>query len=270
MDIDAALAEAQADILRRVRLATDTLGRHVTPVLTYRKSGNFEFEGSALLAKLQQRYYLVTAAHVLDACEHGVFLPMLSGAGEPLSGDLIVTGRPKGKTRSQDRFDIGFVRLSPPEVQEIGLTRFLDLTYTIDSPPAEPVLLTIVLGFPVREQEVNERVGTLETALSMFMTGAADDKGYQLAKIDHRSHVLLRYHREAILYNGKTRGAPPSFKGISGGGVWPVSLRDDHTSDNPPPLAAMVIERPAAFGHALLATRAHVVRRFIQQFDDVP
>lgn len=267
-ECESLFAEAQADVRRRVGLASDTVKRHLTPVFTYREARRFDFEGSGIFASLDRRYYLITAAHVLEACEFGVYLPALASAGEPLSGASIVTGRPASGRRDDDRLDIGFVRLSGGEVAQIGAEAFVDLAHTIDGPPDEPVLLTIALGFPARDQRFNQKDGTIHTAITMFMTGAADDTGYRLAKVDSRSHVLLRYRRDGMLYNGQYRGSSPPFKGMSGGGVWPVSLRKDHAIENPPPLAAMIIEEPAGYRPSILATRAPLIRTFLKRFDE--
>jgi hypothetical protein len=261
-------AEAQADVRRRVRLASDAVERHLTPVFTYRESRRFDFEGSGIFASLESRYYLITAAHVLDACEFGAYLPALASAGEPLSGASTVTGRPATGRRDDDQLDIGFVRLSAGEVTQIGPENFLDLAHTLDGPPEEPVLLTIALGFPARDQRINQKDGTIQTAITRFMTGAADETGYRLAKVDPRSHVLLRYRRDGMLYNGQYRGSSPPFTGMSGGGVWPVSLRNDHTIDNPPPLGAMIIEQPTGYRPSILATRAPLIRAFLKRFDE--
>ena len=59
--------DAQEDVYRRAQQTTSIVERHVTPVFTYRPDGRLDFEGSGLLARLDGRYYLVTAAHVLDA-----------------------------------------------------------------------------------------------------------------------------------------------------------------------------------------------------------
>jgi len=47
-----------------------------------------------------------------------------------------------------------------------------------------------------------------------------------------------------------------------------VSLHDDYSLEAPPPFAGMVIERPASYKPSLLATRAPLIRYFIQRFDD--
>jgi hypothetical protein len=267
VELEAHLDDAMAEVVRRARATSAAVERHVTPIFTVHESDQFDFEGSGFFARLSDRYYLITAAHVLDACGFGVFLPAVASGSEALSGAAIVTARPRGGTREDDRADIGFVRLSSLEVEQVGQDNFLDLRYTIDGPPNEPVTVTIALGFPACHQVVNTTTGTLETAITMFMTGPAEQKGYQMAKVDPRTHVLLRYDRNGMIWNGARRGTAPSFRGMSGGGIWPVSLTGSDALAPQPPLAAMIIEQPPAYATSILATRAPLIRAFVTRFD---
>jgi len=70
-----------------------------------------------------------------------------------------------------------------------------------------------------------------------------------------------------MIYSRKRKGTTTSFKGMSGGGVWPVRLLDKPETLTAPPLAGIIIEQPAGFGPSILATRAGVVRAFIRKFD---
>jgi hypothetical protein len=167
--LDKRFGHARAEVSWRAQRTTNIVERHVTPVFTYRHDGRFDFEGSGLLARLDARYYLVTAAHVLDACEQGCLVRAAEAAGQELAGTRIVTGRPAGTTRDNDVFDIGFVRLSDLEVAGIGADNFLDLSHIVDGPPAEPAEVMVALGFAAQDQSVEG--GTVRTKLTMFMTG---------------------------------------------------------------------------------------------------
>jgi hypothetical protein len=191
--LDKHLGDAQREVRLRAQRATDVVERHVTAVFTYRLDGSMDFEGSGLLARLDGRYYLVTAAHVLDACELGCVLRAADATGQGLSGTRVVTGCPAGTTRDDDVFDIGFVRLSDSEMAKVGADNFLDLTHTVDGPPAEPVEAMIALGFAVPDQTVDRT--TVRTKLTMFMTGPESPHGYRVAKTESRSHLLVsRFH----------------------------------------------------------------------------
>jgi hypothetical protein len=64
---------------------------------------------------------------------------------------------------------------------------------------------------------------------------------------DPRSHLLVRYKRKEVVYNGQYQGSAPSLKGMSGGGIWQVSLRGEMRPHESPALAAMIIEQPQTY-----------------------
>jgi hypothetical protein len=266
--VDKRFSDAQGEVYRRAQQTTSTVERHVTPVFTCRSDGRMDFEGSGLFARLDARYYLITAAHVLDACELGCVVRAAEATGQALLGSHTVTGRPDGKTRDEDVFDIGFIRLSDAEVDGIGSGNFLDLTQTVDGPPAEPVEAMIAVGFAAREQTVDQE--TVRTKLTMFMTGPESAHAYRVAKTDPRSHLLVRYRRKEMVYNGQYLGSAPSMKGMSGGGLWQVSLRGEMRIGEPPALAAMIIEQPQTYRTAILATRAPLIRSFVRKSETSP
>jgi hypothetical protein len=258
--LDKRLGDAQSEVYLRAQRTTNLVERHVTPVFTDRPDGSLDFEGSGLLARLDERYYLVTAAHVLDACEFGCVVRAVEAIGQDLSGTRVVTGRPAGTTRDDDVFDIGLVRLSDSKVVKVGADNFLDLTHTVEGPPADPEEAMIALGFVVPDQTVDRN--TVRTKLTIFMTGPESAHGYRVAKTDPRSHLLVRYRRKEVIFNGQHRGSAPSLKGMSGGGIWQVPVKREVHPAAPPMLAAMIVEQPQTYRTAILATRATFIRKF--------
>ena len=108
---------------------------------------------------------------------------------------------------------------------------------------------------------------TVRTKLTMFMTGPESPHGYRVAKTDPRSHLLVRYRRREMIFNGQHYGSAPSLRGMSGGGIWQVSLNGEIHPASPPMLAAMIVEQPKTYRTAILATRAPLIRTFIRKFD---
>ena len=123
----------------------------------------------------------------------------------------------------------------------------------------------VALGFAARDQAVDR--GTVQAKLTMFMTGPESAHAYRVAKTDPHSHLLVRYRRKEMVFNGQYQGSAPSLKGMSGWGIWQVSLGREIQPAQPPALAAMIVERPHTYQTAILATRAPLIRSFIRRFD---
>lgn len=212
-----------SQLLKKLRLTTDFLERHVVPVLRLDDTDNPDFSGSGIIARLDDRFYLITTAHVLDNCDKGIFLLNKGFQESSLESIAIVTGKKPGTTRSEDRTDIGFIRLTESEANYFGVDNFLDLNH-IYSPPMEiKSTIFLVLGYPARNQIVNKLERTVETSLTMFMTGHAEEVAYSMTSTNYNSHILLRYNRKTIATENSI-GSPPDFHGMSGGGVWPLSV----------------------------------------------
>jgi hypothetical protein len=103
----------------------------------------------------------------------------------------------------------------------------------------------IALGFAARDQAVDR--GTVRTNLTMFMTGPGSAHAYCVAKTDSRSHLLVSYRRKEMVFKGHYQGSAPSLKGMSGGGIWQVSLRGDMQLRESLALVAMIIEQPQTY-----------------------
>lgn len=250
------------------RAVTDIVSKSVVPIFTYRSLNLFDFEGSGTLCRLDDKYYLITAAHVLDACTQGVYLLEVEGGSRSLVSSHIVTAPPPGGMREHDSLDVGFVRLTNDEVLAVGADRFLDLSQTGAGEDFETATVTIAVGYPKGGQSINARERTVDTAVTMYMTGLEMPLAYKMARANPQTHLLLRYRRDEMVYNRKRTGPAGSFKGMSGGGVWPVRILEDPETPTIPPLAGIIVEQPVGYGPSILATRAAVVRAFIRKFDE--
>jgi len=253
-------------LLRLLRRATEFLERHVIPVFRIDERENPDIVGTGILAMLNNKHYLITAAHVLDVCDTGVFLLQSGYEGKPLSNNAIVSSKKFGESRLDDQVDIGFVRLTEDEMLKLGKDNFLDLNHVSGPSMKIGETLFIALGYPIRDQVRDHKNHMIETPITMFTTGPAKAEAYKFIGVDEKSHIVLKYNRRHIKTR-KSVGSPPDFRGMSGGGVWPISVLHEPEKENPPLFAGIVIERPDKYSSCLLVTRGIVIRYFVNKFD---
>lgn len=260
------LLQQMKEIHSVARTAADEKEQCVTPVFRYDESGRPDLEGSGVLGHIDDQFYLVTAAHVLRVCEYGLGLPMASNEVKPLEYDGMMVGhRAKPGTRT-DRVDVGFVRLNPQEVSDLGPHRFVDLTNNHAPPMKYETTLFICIGYPARDFRDDPATNSCTGEVMVFYTGGAEWRGYELARVDYDTHFLIRYRRQDIATHDSI-GAPPDFRGMSGGGVWPFDILKKPGPDNPPCFAGIVIERPPRFARSFLVTRSSLIEAVIRCFD---
>jgi hypothetical protein len=267
-DVESSWLEGQTGVLAKLRAASRRVERHVYPVYCEAESGSLEAVGSAVLGRLGERVYLVSAAHVFDNCETGVFVPQSSGRIEALEGPMVLTARPPGEGRASDRSDIGFVRLTAAEIDAFGFDNAVDLELVGGPPMLIVSTMFVALGYPLRDQRAAAEDDIMSGELMTLMTRIADEEAHTLARIDQRMQFLIRLQHRVVATR-RSVGAPPSMRGMSGGGVWPVRLDGDEES-LVPFFGGIIIEQPERYRASLAITRGTTIRYFARRFDDGP
>lgn len=263
-DVTDLVIEEMERIHARAQRAADLVEGHVTPVFAYDENDNPDLEGSGILGRLDDKYYLVTAAHVLKACDDGVGIPVGSDI-QPLKGASLLVGYGPTPGTSSDPVDIGFLRLDAAVAAALGEDRFLNLSRNAAPPMKTEATLFIAIGYPVRDLLVDSRSGAYSAEPTVLYTGAAERRGYEWAKVDYQTHFLIRFRKQDILTD-RSIGAPPEFRGISGGGVWPFDIRREAGPDNPPCFGGLIVERPPRYARSILVTRGSLIERLIRHF----
>ncbi|HEU0079192.1 MAG TPA: hypothetical protein VFQ76_16175 [Longimicrobiaceae bacterium] len=206
---------------------------------------------------------------MFDALEGDVFV-ILEGKGDlRLSNPAQLTVAPNGD-RNKDRFDVGYVLLTPEEVEDIGEENFLGSGDLSPRDAAAPRRGYFALGFPASKQERDAYRKVYKTSLMRIATTEVKDKIYEMTKFQRDFHLLLRFNERDMRGPNGQRGSVPNPKGLSGGGIWRVNPLEQYRPDNKPKLVALTIERPPEYGKALLSTRIEAILAAIRkQYPDV-
>lgn len=232
------------------------------PVFCLDSGGKPKFHASAVLLKIKNWHFALTAGHVLD---NRSFSDMYIGSGNKvllLDGSFGTTVPPGDGNRLKDKIDIGIVRLSKETVQDMQEDEFLtfDDIYNLDTDT--PTGHYIFAGYP-RSKHKKAIKGEEEAEMTMysFIAKPAPLADYQNVGLDPRISLLLRFDKESLwLPSGRVVG--PHQKGMSGGGVW---FLDNAFATTPlkPLLVAIVVEwweksRNGKQAKRILATKLHV------------
>ena len=138
---------------------TNILARHVVPVFAETSGGKPKLIGSSFLISSGKDSYLVSAAHVFDELLLGreLFFYIEPTTKRSLSGNLRLTKIPVGKSRDDDRLDVGVLKLEGcglppyPKVEKYPLTIRALMPNTL---PREKKQYLIV-GFPESKSRAN-------------------------------------------------------------------------------------------------------------------
>lgn len=189
------------------------------------QDGILRQHGTGTLFRIAQRYFVVTAAHVLEeAREHDVTLRILEK--EPGTKLMQIVGdfqciRPK---HGKDIFDLAVRELDQEMLEFLAGYRFVNLL-DIDTTQNVANDLYFVCGFPTKLAR-EARVGEPGLRLTRFFAltyphqGATDE----LPNFDSRCHILLDARRKFAVELVGSGPMPDCLEGISGCGIWKTNL----------------------------------------------
>jgi hypothetical protein len=232
------------------------------PIFGIDRTGKPQFLGSAVLLKIHNWHFALTAAHVLDNRSH---TDLYIGSGDKV---VLLRGSSYGSTvppdngnRKQDRIDIGMVRLSEATVQEMQEDDFLAIDDTCNLDTATTTGHYVLAGYPCSKHKRSIQGGEAKAITYSFVVDPAPLSDYQDTGLNPSINLLLRFDKQKLWRpSGPVVG--PNMLGISGGGIWFV---DNVYTTSPlnPLLVAIFIEwwektREKKPPKRLLATKLHV------------
>jgi hypothetical protein len=232
------------------------------PIFRLSKLEKPQFFATAVLLKVNNCHFALTAAHVLD--ERSIS-NLYIGSGEKvvlLGGSFGTTVPPGAGNRKQDRIDIGIVRLSEETVRDMQEDEFLTLDDTYNLETVTTTGHYVFRGYPISKHKRAIKGGQAEATPYTFVVVPAPLADYQNAYLNPSISLLLRFDKQNLwLPSGRVVGPDPT--GISGGGVW---FLDNAFATSPlkPLLCAIAIEWWKNQHKCVLATKLHVALSLIR------
>lgn len=170
--------------------------------------------GSAVLVCIRQRYFLFTAAHVLQEFNEQRIVTAAGGRLIQVTGESYRTKLPPSGTHRDDLVDAAVLSIQgeiPIELKELALPRselFVgELADTDDY---------LVAGHPFKRSKVRDNF--LEIDPLYFINVSANKLTYGHLGYSQASHCLVSCPQQWATHEGLIQ--PRSIPGMSGGGIW--------------------------------------------------
>jgi hypothetical protein len=167
----------------------------------------------------EDELFILCAAHVTDLIAYGVLcLPTTAGIAG-IKGGYGGVRLARGKTCSQDKDDVAYLRLDPSFASTLD-SRIRPLgreDVHLHETLVEDDLYTFG-GYPASKSKTNASDSATEVFL--YTGGAAAPIKYQNLGYDPRTHILINFNRKTSRTPDGVQQFPPHPKGISGGGVF--------------------------------------------------
>lgn len=206
-------------MLGRIKSILPRVAAATAPVISLDRLKKPQFLASAILLKINNWHFALTAAHVLDERSSS---DLYIGSGDNvvlLEGSYGSTVPPGTGNRNQDRIDIGIVKLSEKKVQDMQEDEFLTFNdiYNLDTDTTTGHY--IFAGYPCSKHKRAIKGKEAEATMYSFIAKPAPLADYQDAGLNPSISLLLQFDKQNLwLPSGRVVGPDPT--GISGGGVW--------------------------------------------------
>lgn len=232
----------------------------ILPVYGALEDGRADQLGSATLIEIDERRFLVTAAHVLDEAQHST-LYVGRKTPTPILGNFYAT-TVSGGGRACDHYDFAFCELSDALRNELMDTPAIG---DFSSWRGDRARSFTCLGYPNSKNEAPRPTkSTLRPMLGSYTDNAFDGGVLKTRlNVSGDDHLFLHFDPKRAADESGNRLTPPSMKGFSGGGVFDLGdLTNPDSLSSPchPRLAGIIIESHAP-EKALVATRIDTILR---------
>ena len=232
--------------------------RHVCPIYRPDKNGDPEQFGTGVFILAGARYFLVTAAHVLDDnAESTLYIPgEKSGALVELKGESF-RSKPDDGDRKNDRTDVGVVLLSQDLADEIGREAFLSVKQIDVDETGTPGATYIALGYPWRKNaKLNRSKKSVTRHPLSYTANVLQNKKLAKLGVHNGSHLLLGFDKRHSRNKEGRDITTPNPEGMSGGALWKFDVCGDQTINSR--LVGVLIEWTSEL-RGILAVRLPVI-----------
>ena len=238
--------------------------KHVVPLFSLPPKRRPVLAGTGFFVSAHGQSYLVSATHVLD---HLLKPGSLHYYVEPhilrrVTGRVLRSDPPPGANRTDDRLDIGVVRLVGSRLPPYPAVQKALLPLSALRPWALPRSQKqyMVVGFPESKSRPNPKSGELPSKASAFSAPSPAVTEYARLGVGPESHLVLSVDVKRMSVPGGAIQAIADPHGMSGSPVW---LLYDEVEPNDPtstPVVGILIEHHKAAKAVVATDIAYAIR----------
>ena len=221
--------------------------KYTVAILTGKRGREPTFIGSGFCLRRNSRNYIVTAGHVADSVDDGLYL------GRRTFGSFESDGF--RSRRESEQFDIAVLPISEDKMSEVGIEAIDELQ--IDRHEVYTEGLHCLIGYPASKNKPGKavQVGNKQINATCFgINTQRVDVDYSVYRKNKGDHIAIAY--DTVTTPSGRFSQPPSLKGVSGAPLWVT--RDILTSGHAL-LAGLLIEHFKSPGVAFCTKIQHVI-----------
>lgn len=196
----------------------------------FKNRTNYIQHGTGVFVKFESKYFIFTAAHVLDDIED-LFIPLNNGFDLLKPGDQVIKNK-SADIREKDELDLGIIILDEISVKEIlSEYSFLECEDVEINHSQINLLTYIIFGYPTSWSKKSMIKNSFHTKPFFQITKCIEKEDYAKYERNEFLNLIVEYDRKNTPnLKSKSLSFGPNLYGISGCGLWyinPIDLKSN-------------------------------------------
>lgn len=231
-------------------------------------SDKFEYSplGTGILAKIGNKYYLLTAAHVAEEFDKKMYLMTPKGDFLEIFGDCQYTNHDE-----EPKIDVAFIIIEEKFAEKLAEEfKFISEDNIKISHNLMDAANYSVFGYPAKNVRLKTKEGYISTRASFYVLQPSVDKLYDYYKFDRNLFYILEFKGRGIdLRTGEKSQKLGQQNGMSGGGLWFMSVTNngDGQYDIEFSLIGIMTDEPPGRFQCLVGNKINVLLSGIADYD---
>jgi len=230
------------------------------------KKGKIKGDGSGVFIKVDNYYFLITAAHVTDDREYDLKVPVANGKAIIIQGELN-TNTING-LRKDDKVDICIYKLNEHTLSLLdNYYNFLEKEDLGINHNLNYLDMYLTFGYPSSQTEQKYKTNIVIARPFYFVTQPKTEEFYSLLQCKQSENIIIHFDKYDFYdkETGKQYIAPNTY-GMSGSGLWYVPEQTNNINAFvEKKLVAILTEWWNEDKKCIISTRIDVVSEIIRQ-----
>lgn len=184
--------------------------------------------GTSSLLRINDSYFLITAAHVIDNCKDNLPCVKIGKELTGLEGFYSTITREK-KIRNDDLYDFAFAKLKSETAMSIGFDCFYNIDFYLDTVLNNNLDLFTFLGYPNSRNKVYENIVPKPYS---FRSSIITISQYNNLHINSERHIGILHKKDNVAISSGEKKILPSLIGLSGGLILKWIIEIDKITKN--------------------------------------
>ena len=222
--------------------------------------------GCGLLVSLADKFFMLTAAHVIAEDYNNVFI-ILPNKEHKLGGILHFTPLPANGKREDDKIDIAVMELDASVVAEIlSIHKFITLDNIEIGHKDVKNSYYLSVGYPATKTKKVWGKAKISAIPYPYQTELEPNFNFENFGFAPNSHIAVKFDGKVTSGKNNIIHKSPQMNGISGSGLWFLKDFAKPEMIKNRQLVGLIIERVnKSNNQALIATRIDLITEFIRQ-----